>query len=202
MSATEPLTERQAEIVRVATGLFAEHGYRAVGMRTIAKTVGVRTSSLYYHFSSKESLLYAITLDVTRTFLDEHLPLLSGPGSAAERLASLIRAHVVYFACHRLQQSVVNRELRELSPEHLQETVQHGRDYQRVIQRFIAEGVESDEFHVEDPRVAGIALLDMINGINRWLQENGRLSIEELAEEYAGLSLQLLGSGAPVPVGS
>ena len=98
------LTKRQAKIRRIATELFAKQGYRAVGMRAIADAVGIRTSSLYYHFESKEEILYSIGLDITRDFVEAHLPILDGPEPAAERLAALVRAHVTFFVRHRLDE--------------------------------------------------------------------------------------------------
>src|SRR3954447_12327695 len=93
-------TPRQAEIVRVATALFARHGYRAVGMRSIADAVGIRTSSLYHHFPSKEDLLFAISLEVTRDFIAGNVELLDGSGPPEQRLAALIRRHGAPFPQH------------------------------------------------------------------------------------------------------
>ena len=50
---------RQA-ILHAAAGLFRERGYAAVSLRDIAEVVGMKTGSLYYHFSSKEGLVEEI----------------------------------------------------------------------------------------------------------------------------------------------
>jgi TetR/AcrR family transcriptional regulator, cholesterol catabolism regulator len=188
------LTKRQAEIRRVATELFAKQGYRAVGMRAIADAVGIRTSSLYYHFESKEEILYSIGLDITRDFVEQHLLILDGPGPASERLAELVRQHVEFFVQHRLEEMVGKSELRELSAEHFEAVTHHKRVYQRRIQSFIAEYAAAGEFQVTDPRITAIALLDMVNGINNWYREGGRLRLGQVAEHYASLALQLVGS--------
>jgi AcrR family transcriptional regulator len=190
------LTERQAEIRRIATELFAESGYRAVGMRAIADAVGMRTSSLYYHFESKEEILYSIGLDITRDFVEAHVQILDGPGSASERLAELVREHVKFFVRHRLEEMVGKSELRELSPEHFEAVTHHKRVYQERIRSFVAQAAAAGEFQVNDPRIASLALLDMLNGINGWYRVGGRLTVEQVAEHYAALSLQLMGSAA------
>lgn len=199
MAVTPPAsrTRRQAEIVRVATELFACHGYRAVGMRSIAEAVGIRTSSLYHHFASKEDLLYAISLEVTRDFIEGNIELLSGPGRPEQRLAALIRRHVAYFVEHRLQQIVSRREVRELTPEHFEEVLAHERFYQTTVEEFIARSVAAGVFDVADAKVAALALLDMVNGIGGWFRDSGRLSPDELAELYVAMVLDLL---APRPV--
>ncbi len=59
-----PISDRQADgrnrILDVAESLFQERGYTAVTMRDIAKAVGMRQASLYYHFPSKEELFVSV----------------------------------------------------------------------------------------------------------------------------------------------
>jgi AcrR family transcriptional regulator len=43
-------------MLTVATELFAQKGYRAVSIRTIARRSGVTLSGLYYHFGDKKTL--------------------------------------------------------------------------------------------------------------------------------------------------
>lgn len=196
VSSPDTRTPRQDEIVRVATQLFARDGYRAVGMRSIAEEVGVRTSSLYHHFPSKENLLFAISLDVTRDFIRGYADLLSGDAPAEQRLAAFVRGHVTYFAAHRLEQAVSRRELRELSAEHIAEVRSYQRAYQHRVERFFADAVASGEFRVPDPSVAALAVLDMVNGIGGWYREGDRLSIDRIADLYVTMALELVGHRA------
>src|SRR6185295_8892581 len=66
----EPYSDRVEEILATATRLFSEFGYRGVGIRMIADAVGVQTSTLYHHFSSKEQILYRIAARATTRFID------------------------------------------------------------------------------------------------------------------------------------
>jgi len=47
-------------IMDEALALFAVKGYEAVSMRDIAAAVGIRASSIYYHFSGKQELFDAL----------------------------------------------------------------------------------------------------------------------------------------------
>ena len=47
-------------ILDVAEGLFAEHGYKAVSLRSILRECGANTAAAHYHFGSKQELLDAI----------------------------------------------------------------------------------------------------------------------------------------------
>jgi AcrR family transcriptional regulator len=59
----EAARDTRGAILRTALDLFAERGYHASGMRTLAATVGVRESALYHHFPSKAALLDAVVAD-------------------------------------------------------------------------------------------------------------------------------------------
>lgn len=187
---------RAAEIRRVAARLFYHQSFNAVGMRTIAEAAGVRAASLYHHFASKEEILYDIVLEVTKDFIDDHLPLLEADGDPPARLTRLVELHIEYFWQHRYAMSVGLREIRNLTDTHYAEVREVRLRYQHGIQRFIADGVATGHFRCEDPQLAGLALLDMMNGVNAWFSEGGRYSIESLASSYARLVVhQLLGTG-------
>jgi AcrR family transcriptional regulator len=52
--------DTKAEIRKVAIELFTERGYEATSLREIAERLGITKAALYYHFSSKESIVRAI----------------------------------------------------------------------------------------------------------------------------------------------
>ena len=181
----KPAAARRDDILRIASELFAERGFNAVGMRAIADAVGMRSSSLYYHFPSKMDILHAIALDATKSFVESQLPRLEIDGSHANRLLELVREHVKYFWAHRVEEMVGLRELRELEAERREEVNAYRRSYQRALIAFVEEGRKLGEFEVEDPRVATMAVLNMINGVNEWFHEGGKLTIDEVADAYA-----------------
>ncbi len=47
-------------ILDVSLGLFAQRGYTAASVRDIAKGVGIKDSSLYFHFESKQAIMDAL----------------------------------------------------------------------------------------------------------------------------------------------
>jgi AcrR family transcriptional regulator len=193
-----PPPARRDTIIRTATRLFAQNGYQAVGMRAIAAAVGMRASSLYHHFPSKLDLLYAVCLRATGDFISVQLPVLEQEGSAAQRLEQVIRAHIVYFHEHRLEETVGLRELAELraqAPRRYEAIQGLRRRYQHALQEVIEAGTGAGELSVEDPKLATLALLGLVNSINAWFHEDGPLSIEEVAEAYVAMGIgRLLGA--------
>ena len=48
------------KIFNVSIDLFSRHGYDGVSIRQIASEVGIKESSIYNHYKSKESILNSI----------------------------------------------------------------------------------------------------------------------------------------------
>src|SRR5579863_8790628 len=63
--------ERRQQLVRAASRLFAERGFRAVSMEDLAAEAGVSGPAVYRHFASKEALLADLLIDVSRQLLEE-----------------------------------------------------------------------------------------------------------------------------------
>ncbi len=58
--ATTRSSAKRDSLLDTAEGLFARHGYRAVGIDTVLAAAGVAKMTLYKHFRSKEELIAAV----------------------------------------------------------------------------------------------------------------------------------------------
>jgi len=183
---------RRLELLAVAGRLFRERSYHGVGMRAIAEAAGIQAASLYHHFRNKEELLLETIYVVDRDMVVEQMPILDGPGTHRERIARLVRAHVLHIGANRDAWLVAGRELRALPSEHLAAVQVYRRAYQHRIAEHIAAGVRAGEFVCADPRLTTLAILDMINGPSEWFDPSGRLTIGGIADHYANLVVRQL----------
>jgi AcrR family transcriptional regulator len=54
----------RAQLIMIATRLFAEHGYEGTSIEAVLREAGVSRGSLYHHFAGKEALYEAVVEDV------------------------------------------------------------------------------------------------------------------------------------------
>jgi AcrR family transcriptional regulator len=188
------VARRADEIVDIAARLFYERGYQSVSTRALAQAAGIQGGSLYHHFVSKEEILYRIVQYGSGEFFAGLLPHLeAGGGSYPERLDRFVRAYVTDAQPRRYAIAVLFRDMAHLSPDHFVELQAVRRHFQQRVQRFLADGVAAGEFSVPDAKVAGIAILDLLKGVDAWMREPGRLGRRQVAETYSVLILQLMG---------
>ena len=69
------------KILDVAEALFARRGYAGVGLREVAKQVGLGKSSLFHHFPSKAELYLAVLLRVFERIDERVRPSLEAGGA-------------------------------------------------------------------------------------------------------------------------
>jgi AcrR family transcriptional regulator len=63
-----PRTDTRSRVQEVALELFAEQGYEKTSLREIAERLGVTKAALYYHFKSKDDIVYSFTDDYFAEF--------------------------------------------------------------------------------------------------------------------------------------
>jgi AcrR family transcriptional regulator len=188
------VARRADEIVDIASRLFYERGYPSVSTRALAQAAGIQGGSLYHHFASKEEILYRIVQYGSGEFFAGLLPHLEADGSYAARLERFVRAYITDAQPRRYAIAVLFRDMAHLSPDHFVELQAVRRHFQQRVQRFLADGVAAGEFAVPDAKLAGIAVLDLLKGVDAWMREPGRLGRRQVADTYAVLILSLMGA--------
>ena len=54
------MNSTREKILNVSLELFSQRGFSAVSIRDICKCVGIKESSVYYHFENKQNIFEAI----------------------------------------------------------------------------------------------------------------------------------------------
>ncbi|WP_230204945.1 SACE_7040 family transcriptional regulator [Parafrankia elaeagni] len=89
-----PRSTRRQDLLRAAARLFAERGFRGVGIEQIGAAVGIRGPGIYRHFPSKDAVLVELLVGISRHLLDSARESRRSGGTPTEILDRLVRRHV------------------------------------------------------------------------------------------------------------
>lgn len=166
-----------------ALRLFAKSGFAAVSMRQIATEVGVQAGALYLYTADKETLLF----DLLRNHMEDLIatydarPCLTDP---AARLEDFVRFHILHNLDHADAVFLSYMELRNLSPKNFTVIEALRRDYEDRLFGTLTQGQAMGLFGVPDAKLATMAIIAMLNGVNTWFRETGRLSRTGVGDIY------------------
>lgn len=183
--AAPPSLSRLEQVRSKALRLFAERGFARVGMRELALHLGMGAGSFYYHFESKEHLLFELIEELYTDLLA--VAQARTEGSAHARLQALLQAHIDLHERRALHFSMAEQELRCLSPSHQQQIRQMRRDYES---RFLALLLEAGATGSPAVLKATVhAVVAWLNNLPGWLEQSGL----EAAQQPAVVSTIVLG---------
>jgi AcrR family transcriptional regulator len=182
----------RAEILRAATKLFAERSYSGTTMRELAAHAGVQPSVIYYHYGSKEQLLFAVLSATMREILDEVIRAVTSSPRPPEQLAAWIRAHVRVEGVSRYASLVTEAELHALSDRHREVIRAQRHDYENLLTEVIEHGVRDGLFSTSAPKVIAYAIARMCSGPG-WGDSPDLERLDQLGRHYAELTLAGLG---------
>ncbi|WP_166416145.1 TetR/AcrR family transcriptional regulator [Cochlodiniinecator piscidefendens] len=167
-----------------AQTLFARHGFAAVSMRQIAKDVGVQAGALYLYTKDKQSLLF----DLMKGHLEElleawqlHHPNSIGP---MEDLEAFVRFHIGFHADRQEAVFIAYMELRNLDDDNFSVVEGLRKQYENVLGGILKNGQDTGIFAVPDTKLATLAVIAMLTGVNTWYRDGGRLDRETVQSIY------------------
>lgn len=178
---------------KVALTLFAERGYRATSMRDIAEALGMRAPSLYNHVRSKEALLVEIMDSAMDRALADLRAAISSTDDVVEQLRRATESLVLQFLLYPREVTVSNNEIRSLDEPHRSKIIAKRDEYGRGFRDLIERGCSLGRFHVESPRLASYAILEMGNGAKVWFRKGDLYSEVEVARQYSTFALRIVG---------
>lgn len=186
-----------ARIRDAATALIARHGYEAVSMRQLAAAVGVQPAALYRYFPTKEDLLFSLMRDHMEALIAAWGEARPSSADPAARLAAFVDNHIRFHVRLRHSTHVSNMELRSLSRERLTAILRLRNTYEKELRRILRDGADAGLFTVADVGLTAMAIIQMTTGVIVWFRPDERLSVEEVAATYLGMTMRLVGAAAP-----
>lgn len=98
------------QILKKAVRLFAQNSFEGTSAQALADAVGIRTSSLFYHFKTKEKILDAAIDDIFNQLKNEIPSFINTSQASDDRFSCLLELAINYFAEDRNRAILVVRE--------------------------------------------------------------------------------------------
>ncbi len=159
--------QRRAQILAAAAQVFAQRGFHGARMDDIVRQSGLSKGAVYWYFRSKEEIILSILERLMRRELEGLKAHLEGQGPVRERLLA--------FTDQSLGEIVAMRELLPITLEFFASAPRDAKvsralqsyygDYQDLIARLIAQGIEGGEFVAVDPTEAAQAGIGLVEGL-------------------------------------
>lgn len=164
--------DRREQILDVATGLFAQQGFRGTTTKLIADQAGVTEALIFRHFPSKEELYWeVIERKINCAAPGERMREILESGDDDLETLSRIAFQVLE---RRAKDQTLSRlllfsalEKHELSQRFFQNYVA---DYFEVLAQFVRKGIATRRFRRVDPLLAARSFLGMVI-YHSWIQE-------------------------------
>ena len=114
-----------------ALTLFAEHGYDGVSVKEIAQAVGIKDSSLYNHYKSKQEIFDTILIEAAEILMEAHntyiLPLTVDAGGLYLDISvtDLTKIFVDAFEFYLNDETAIKIRKLLVSEQHIQKSAGH-----------------------------------------------------------------------------
>jgi AcrR family transcriptional regulator len=188
-TSSKPTGDRREQIMSAAEALFSERGFTSTSMRDLADSLGIKAGSLYSHISSKEELLWEVVHRLAARLCSAAEHAANSPGTARERVRQFMRGHLRVVARNRDVSVVLLMEWRKVEREAHIDILGLREAHEDALRRILDDGVETGEFVAAEVKWARLLILSGLNWAAQWLDADGELEVDDVAEHYAGLLL-------------
>lgn len=175
-------------ILDITAELFDRYGYHGTSIQKISSGAGLGRGALYHHIGSKEELLYEISISLLHSITDAAREVVESDVSPDEKLRRLSKQIVAHPAIKKNAWSAALRDAHVLTDEHREEVLAARREYEQQWAAVFAEGAAAELWRpISAVELRGI--LGMFNSTARWVQTDGEMTTDEIAQAYLGLLL-------------
>ncbi|MBB3043200.1 TetR/AcrR family transcriptional regulator [Nocardioides soli] len=180
---------RREEIRQIAARLFAQQGFKNTTIKHIADAAGVRSATLYHHFSSKE----AIVDEILRSFQDDlfgtYQSLLTSSLDPREKLVRAIEASFNATELERDAVTIFENEAEFLGQQpRFGYLAERNADSRAFWTSLLAEGVDSGALRPDlDLDLAYHLIQNTVWVAPRWSRSDGASGTEQIRDGFLAI---------------
>lgn len=184
---------RRQALLSAAARLFRLQGFDGTSTRDIATAAGMQSGSPFYHFKSKDALLYAVMEAGMHSAISRQVQAIDGalpPADAREALRRLIQVHFeVLLGPGNDFVPVMLYEHRALSPTERATLAQLQVRYESVWTPVLQALHDSGQLQAP-VKLSRLLILGALNWTVQWFDRSKEASVEELTDAAMKLFLR------------
>lgn len=173
---------RRRALILGAARLFRRNGFDATSTRDIAAAAGMQSGSPFYHFKSKQALLFAVMEEGMRSALERQRQVIAGLGDAdaEERLRRLVRNHFeVLLGSGSDFYPVMLYEARSITPRQRAVLAALRSDYEGVWDPVLRALHDAGRLHA-DVKLARLLIFGALNWAVQWFDRRKESSLDDI----------------------
>ena len=183
--------QRRREVVNTAARLFAERGYHNTSIDDLVAATGLQRGGLYHYIEGKQHLLLLTHEELIAPLLVRAEAIAAADLPAEAKLRELLRAWVAHVAGHRDHMVVFGEERRLIESDPAWHEVRAARErFQSLLEEVLREGDRKGRFVIEDIGIVQMSILGIVNHMPQWLDPEGRLAPEQVADRCLDVLLR------------
>jgi len=178
---TSKKKNRKKNIRDIATKLFATKGYENTTTRDISNAANISKAALYYHFDSKEDLLYQILEEAMIYGLEQIEEIEKSGLDLKDKLSAYLKMHSNLIAdLDRMK--ILVRDQESLTPTYRKALVEKQRKYVKKFVDLLNELRDSGGIIDLDTTICAYAFFGMVGWTYHWYNPGGRVNLNQLAK--------------------
>lgn len=187
--------QKRKDISAAAGRVFKSKGLHATKVSDIAIAAEVDRATFYYYFASKEAVFEEVVDAAVEANAEQAVEIRRGPGTAPEKLRTLIVALMRSYAdAYPYLYVFIQENLTQLGksrPEWSERLRGLNHTYEDAVIGIIQDGIADGSLRTDDdPRTIAYGLLGMLGWTNRWFSPNrSHQSAEQIGNTFANIFL-------------
>jgi AcrR family transcriptional regulator len=188
---------RRSELLRIAAKLFAEKGFKNTTVRDIAEASGILSGSLYHHFDSKESMIDEVLSTFQEELFGKYDEILAGDEDARTKLERAVRVSFEAIDQHPHEVAIFQNDADYLGGfERFGYLAERNVQSRNVWMTLLREGVKTGVLRPDlDVELTYRFIRDTVWVAVRWYRPGGKLSHEDIADQYLHILLDGIATG-------
>ncbi len=183
---------KRERIIAVAVDLFYRNGFNNTTLEAVAEKINVTKPFIYSHFKSKNDVLAEICSRGIRASLNVLNQVVASERSPTEKVRSLVRDFMLAVLENQEHIAIYTREQKHLSKKDSDAIESMRREFDQKLVALITEGVNANEFSVDDVHIASLAVGGIVSWSYVWYRPHGRLTPLETADRVSELVLAMV----------